>query len=75
MGTLDRMQERGLFQNLEIHTPPKNHKVKMHKRHKWTNGLKKRTVIMKITTDGRLLSLCPICDEVHLEAGEPYVCA
>ena len=60
MGTLDKMQERGLFQNLEIHTPPKNHKVKMHKRHKWAKGQKGKT-ISKITADGRALYLCDVC--------------
>ena len=64
MGALDRMQERGLFQNLEIHTPPKHHKVKMHKRHKWAKNQKGK-VIMRITKDGKLLSLCPLCDEMH----------
>ena len=64
MGTLDRMQERGLFQNLEIHTPPKNHKVVMHKRHKWAKNQKGKT-IMKITIDGRLLKFCELCGDIH----------
>lgn len=64
MGTLDRMQEKGLFQNLEIHTPPKNHKVKMHKRHKWAKGQKGKT-IMVITRDGVLLRACEFCGELR----------
>ncbi len=74
MGTLDKMQSVGLFENLEVHTPPKNHKVVMHKKHKWAKGQHGKTV-MKITADGRLLSLCLICGECHLEAGVPYFCA
>ena len=64
MGTLDRMQERGLFQNLEIHTPPKNHKVVMHKRHQWAKGQHGNT-IMIITKDGQLLRACEFCNEIH----------
>ncbi len=58
------MQKVGLFENLEIHTPPKNHKVKMHKRHKWAKGQKGKTV-MVITRDGQLLRACEICNEIH----------
>ena len=64
MGTLDKMQERGLFQKLEIHTPPKHHKVKMHKRHKWAKG-QHGNIIMKITADGKVLRACEICGEMH----------
>ncbi len=66
MDTLDRMQKVGLFQNLEVHTPPKNHKVVMHKKHKWAANQKGKT-IMVITTDGQLLRVCEICNEVHSE--------
>lgn len=66
MGTLDRMQKVGLFENLEVHTPPKNHKVKMHKRHKWAKGQKGKT-IMVITRDGQLLRACEFCGEIHSE--------
>lgn len=64
MGTLDRMQERGLFENLEVHTPPKNHKVKMHKRNKWAMSQKGKTVMI-ITADGVLIRACEQCGELH----------
>ena len=64
MGTLDKMQSVGLFENLEIHTPPKHHKVKMHKRHKWAKNQKGR-VIMRITKDGKVLRACEVCNEMH----------
>jgi hypothetical protein len=64
MGTLDKLQSKGLFQNLEIHKPPKNHKVVMHNRHKWARTLNGKTQ-MKITAEGELLRLCPLCEDFH----------
>ncbi len=62
MGELDRLQSRGLFENLEIHTPPKNHKIKYHPPKVGKAGLK---TIMVITRDGQLIRACGACGEIH----------